>query len=57
MERTVVLPEDKFERAATLDKFLSEGWTIRYDPDDASLAVISKKDLNEDFGRPMLLLD
>jgi hypothetical protein len=57
MEKTIFLPPDKFERAATLDKFLSEGWTIRYDPDDASLAVIYKKELNEDFGRPQLLLD
>ena len=57
MEKTIVLPTDKFERAAALDKFLSEGWTVRYDPDDSSLAIASKKELNEDFGRPQLLLD
>lgn len=57
MEKSIVLPADKFERASKLDKLLAEGWTIRYDPEDSDVAIISKKDLNEDLGRPMLLLD
>lgn len=57
MEKTITLPSDKFERAVMLDKLLIEGWTIKYVPNDDSLAVISRKEINEDFGRPMLLLD
>jgi hypothetical protein len=57
MEKTIVLPADKFERAVMLDKLLIEGWSIRYDKDDPSLATITKAELNEDLGRPMLLLD
>ena len=57
MEKTITLPSDKFERAVLLDKLLAEGWTIRYVQNDDELAIISKKEINEDFGRPMLLLD
>ena len=57
MERTITLPADKFDRAVLLDRLLSEGWTVKYDKNDDSLATITKTEINEDFGRPQLLLD
>lgn len=57
VEKTIILPADKFERAVMLDRLLTEGWTVKYDKNDDSLATITKAEINEDFGRPMLLLD
>lgn len=57
VEKTIILPADKFERAVMLDRLLSEGWTVKYDKNDDSLATVTKTEINEDFGRPMLLLD
>ena len=57
VEKTITLPDDKFDRAVMLDRLLKEGWTVKYDKNDDSLATISKTEINEDFGRPMLLLD
>lgn len=55
MEKTITLPEDKFERAVLLDKLLLEGWTVKYDHDDPSLATITKQDLNEGSSKPQIL--
>lgn len=57
MEKTITLPDDKFERATKIDQLLSQGWSIRYDPTDNSLAIITKTDLKESTsGKPELLL-